>query len=559
MNTLSAPIIAQKDAAQAGWCEMFDFYLKTVITTPWGAIPFIRLTDLPGGFLFFTPKIAPEVAPYVGVAWQYPYWPIKRALIKGDAKFTADKMQLIASNVTTEFAGFIAAIDWYDTPVIIRKVSTTIASPTADDCVVIWSGLVDAVKIRDKTVTLECSSDLAALQVSAPRENMHTNCRFSWADDQCTRIRFLQANYKTGTVGSSSTVSLVNSSDFSEDAASSSAIGTDQVNALADAAITASSEGASYVNQAVTVVIYSHNNKIHLSNHGLTLNDAITFGGTTVPSPLVAGTTYYIAKVLDTDDFQVSASPNGAPIFLSSTGTAVTISTVQSYAASGVKTGNNGYWKLGTAGDWGTQTNGFWQIPDAQAGLANAALKPYIQFDFGSAKTLKTWLLQSVANLRQEELVRLVALFSSPDASTWKHETYFELPPVGGVSYMLNLPTASSARYWRICIRSRWAEALFFALLGKVSAYTEGVNYWAWGRITFASNTTTAALQSVSRRVLESYNGKIVPMTLPVAPVNGDTFTIERGCPRTFNACCARQNWENFGGFLDLPYQQVIR
>jgi hypothetical protein len=28
---------------------------------------------------------------------------------------------------------------------------------------------------------------------------------------------------------------------------------------------------------------------------------------------------------------------------------------------------------------------------------------------------------------------------------------------------------------------------------------------------------------------------------------------------RTFNACAERQNTENFGGFLDLPRQTIIR
>ena len=47
-------------------------------------------------------------------------------------------------------------------------------------------------------------------------------------------------------------------------------------------------------------------------------------------------------------------------------------------------------------------------------------------------------------------------------------------------------------------------------------------------------------------------------MPLPVAPASGDTFTLKRGCARTFNACCARLNTENYGGFNDLELQNMV-
>jgi len=227
--------------------------------------------------------------------------------------------------------------------------------------------------------------------------------------------------------------------------------------------------------------------------------------------------------------------------------------------AAAVKNSATGYWKLGDVADWGTETDGYFTIPDAQAGLANGALKPWINFDFGSAKSLKTWRISSVAGVRLEELVRMLVIFSSTDNATWHHETYFEMPPVGGIFYDVLLPTASSARYWRICVRSRWAEPVFYTLLDKVCAYEGGRHWWKGGRVTFDVGTSTVALRGVSRPVIESYAGQVVVTKLPAVPAVGDTFLIERGCPRTWNACCERQNWENFGGSLDLPYQQVIR
>ena len=93
----------------------------------------------------------------------------------------------------------------------------------------------------------------------------------------------------------------------------------------------------------------------------------------------------------------------------------------------------------------------------------------------------------------------------------------------------------------------------------KVRAYELSRNWWKDGRITFDAATTTVALRNITRKVLASYDGQVAVQELPVSPANGDTFVIERGCDRTFNACCARGNTENYGGFNDLPTQTVIR
>jgi hypothetical protein len=121
------------------------------------------------------------------------------------------------------------------------------------------------------------------------------------------------------------------------------------------------------------------------------------------------------------------------------------------------------------------------------------------------------------------------------------------------------MPKASTKRYWRICIRSRWATTFSPKMLEEVQAYENGRNWWRNGLLKFDAATATAALRNVSRKVMASYSGEAVVAALPAAPAAGDTFVIERGCGRTFNDCCERRNWENFGGFTDLPNQTIIR
>lgn len=520
----------------------------------------LRLCTVPGGVSFFRPKVDPEPSATQGNAQDYSHWPLKRDILRASAEDQNDRLTFAASNVTAEFAQMLADIDWADTPVLIRKISLAIAAPTADDCVVLFNGLIDSARITNEQLQFVCSNFLGSLTTIAPRENMHNNCRWRWADDLCTAIRFLTENYKAKTVGSSSTTTLIKSAGLTEDAGANGTYGTDLVNALADGSITTSSELAAYAGQAVTA--NSTNDTIALASHGLHTDDPLQFGGTTVPAPLVAATTYYL-KYSNSNVFQVAATPGGAAIDLTTNGTAVTLTTVNDYKGYQVKSSKAGHWKLADYGDLGTLTQAYWTIPGAQAGIANVALKPYINFDFGSAKTPRIWRISTVPEtLDLSGLPRTILIFSSSSstfASDVTHEAYAELPPRGGVLFDILVPKALTKRYWRICIRNRWGQNRVQTMLNKVYAYEGGRNWWAHGTVTFDAGTATAALRGKSYIVRESYSGECVVEKMAAAPASGDTFVIERGCGRGFNHCAERKNTENFGGFLDLPLQAIIR
>lgn len=546
MKTLSTPITNEIAAAQSGWCECYKIELKSAITTPAGSTSTLWVTTNPAGQTF-------DLATCI-------FWPVKRGIIKSDGKTTNDKLSIAFSNVTAEWAVMLDTIDWSDVPITIYKVPLSIAAPTASDYVILFSGLVDSATITLEQVQFTVSSGLGSLSSIAPRENMHQNCRFKWADDMCTQMPYHADFYKAKTLDAACTTTRLKDSALTEDTGTAASYGTDLVDALADGSITASDEVAGYSSEPV--VADPVNNWITLASHGFNSNDIVTFGGTAVPTGLTAGTPYYV-HLINGNIFRVSATAGGATIDLTSAGTSVTVSTPESYSGYEVKSSNGGFWKLTDNTDWGTLSHGYWQIPDAQAGLANVALKPYLQIDFGSAKTPRLWRLMSVDGVsRLEDLVRLVVFFSADNSgmsTNLRHEGYFELPPVGGTLYEFLMPLAATRRYWRICIRSKWATTFSPKMLAEVRAYEESRHWWRGGQVTFGAATSTVALRGVVRPVLESYSGEVVVPALPVAPAAGDTITIQRGCLRTFNDCCTRRNWENFGGFTDLPNQTIIR
>lgn len=559
MITFTSPLSTQAAAAQSGWAELYDFYLPSAIVTPFGTVSTLRLTNLPGGTAFFTPKISPEPGGTQGQAQAYVFWPLTRQTINASSKFTNDKLVIVASNVTCDWATMLDEVDWDGVSVTVRKISTTITGATADDCTVIFSGTIDSVQVTLEKLQFTVSNDLGTFQTLAPRENMHASCRFRWADDQCTQLRYHPNNYKVKTCGSGSNTTNVKSADLTEDTGTKGSYGTDLVAGLSNSNITASSAATGIPSTAVSWILDSDGSHtwFRISGYSLALGQAFVFGGSP-PLPIVSGNTYYVTSTHDpvgVVSYSFANVPGGTNI--RTPGTGGSISTAD-FSAKQVKAGNTSYWAMSGTTDWGTLTQGYWQIPDSQAGLINAALKPYIQFDFGSAQKPVLWQVTGVNTGDRQDLVRLLEFFSSTDNSTWKFECYFEMPPLPGATFDVLIPGAQNAQYWRICVRSRWSADVRTPMLQMVSAYAGSRHWWQSGRITFASNTTTAALQNVSRVVMESYSGELICAPLPAVPVSGDTFAMERGCNRSFNACAARLNTENFGGFGTLPFVQQI-
>jgi len=813
MRSLSTPLTTEAAAEQSGWAEILDIYLKESLTLPgdFGTSDKIRISNNGVDISFFTPQAAPEPVATQGDAATYRAWMFKRQVIKAGTKFANDKLTLALSNVSAEFADLLEEIDWRGCAMVIRKTATTIASPTADDCVTLFTGRIDSAKVSLTQVQFTCSSDFATFNDKLPRETMHESCRFKWADDQCTANRFAPANLKPKTCAANCTTTrlLATYAGYSAQAVTADST-TDKITLASHtlsnghrvrfaaatmpggltegrwyyvvsaatndfkvsltyggAAVDITSNGASVTVTsetgftedtgqkpwvAASVTADAGTDKVALNSHGLANGDRVKFGGTAVPGGLTAGTWYYVVSAA-TNDFKVASTEGGSAIDLTSAGTAVTLDSSAPYGtdevdalstgavvASSEQTGYEGYrvraqngtgwrfsnnpsnptptvdlynphvsfdlggvgydirlWEItssvavgdwgapreatiywsddnatfvqaafgrliintgsgvGTARigcnagahrywrvqfrktdggaflegvigkirawdnaagtgtdridalsdtipstvitasselagneavyvqyslsgiwkanadaiapedlnryDWGNSIEGYWQIPDAQAGLANVALKPYVTFDFGSAKQLKVWRIKNLSGVERQDIVRVLQFHSSAasNMSGSTHEGNIEVRPVAGGWTDVLLHGAQSARYWRICVRNTWAEALNFKMMAEVRAHTASRHWWHNGRVTFAADTTTAALRGVSRRVLGSYSGAVDIEALPVAPAAGDRFIIERGCGRTFNECCARRNEENFGGFTTLPGETVLR
>lgn len=563
MKTLSTPISTEAAAEQSAWAELYEIYLPSTIATPHGTNNILRLVsmpsieqheksyDYPGTYTFFAPLVAPEPVATRGVSALYFYWPVRRDQVKGSAKVPDDKVVISFSNVTQDWASMLDGMDWYGVQIVVRKVATSIAVPTNQDSVIIFSGHVDSAKITNEAVQLICSSDLGSLAFHLPAEPLHQNCRFNWGDDMCMALRLSPSHYKSKTAGSGCSTTVIKSSGLTEDG------GT-----------------APYHAQAVTAD--ASTDKITLTGHGLANGQLVRFGGTAVPGGITAGFWYWVVDAA-TNDFKVSITEGGTAVDITSAGTAVTIDSTAPYGtdevdalSSGaittsseqasyegyrVKASDASHWRTSLSSDWGTVVQGYWQIPDAEAGIANPTLKPQINFDFGTAKAMRLWRVASRDDVNRDLLIRMILIFSSSDNIAWRLETYFEMPPRAGALFDVLIPDAQSARYWRICIRSRWNETFYYSAFEEIRGHVLGRNFWAHGWVTFTSGT----LNGVRRQVLESYSGELIVAELPSAPANGDTFIIERGCPRTWNGCCERRNWENFGGFLELVTEQLPR
>ncbi|MDX1951518.1 MAG: phage BR0599 family protein [Verrucomicrobiota bacterium] len=478
MKTLSTGLATQAASNESSWAELYDFYLHAAIITPFGTVQILRLTTLPGGLSFFTPLTAPEASGTQGNAASYEHWVLGRKLIRGSTKFSSDKLAIAASNVSGEWAQMLADVEWNEVPVLIRKVSMAISNPTANDATPIFSGRVDRAKVTLRQIEFTCSNGLAGFNAMVPRENMHATCRFQWADERCGQLRYAVVNYQTKTCGAASTTSIVKSAGLTEDQGTAGSYGTDLIEALADGAITTSSQQTDY------------------------------------------------------EGFRVKSS----------------------YSATD-------HWRFQFSNEWGDLLQGYWHLNGEGFGLHNGNRKPWIQFDFGSAVQPQVWRIRGRNDLGREVLPRLVQISASMDDGVlnWNPMISYELPPEPGKLFDIHLHNPLSLRYWRIGIRTRWADTLNASAFSKIEAYAARRNWWQNGAIRFLANTPTVALRNVSRTVLASYAGELHVASLPVAPAAGDQFTIERGCGRTFNDCAVRQNYSHFGGFDSMPTEATVR
>jgi hypothetical protein len=562
MKTITSGFEVQKVAEQAAWAEVYDIYLSSAIVTPWGTVSTLRLTPCPSGVQFFTPLTDPEPAGTRGDAQGYTFWNMVRKAVKSSSRTANDKLMIAASNVSRDWSGMLAAVDWYDTWVVIRKVPLTFAGTiAAGDCVVVFMGQVDTARIQEKQIQLTCSNDMGSFSKLLPAESMHATCRFKWGDDMCTQIRYRPENYAGKTAAAGGTVYAVRSDDLTEDTGA-----------------------AGYIGQAVTAD--ATGNKIGLAAHGLENGRMVRFGGTAVPGGLTAGVWYYVVGTA-LNDFQVSLTAGGSAVDLTSAGTAVVMDSAAPYgtdllaaladAAITQSNGNyvgwegfrvkagyeeNDFWAMHDY-EWGTCAEGYWWNNTAGWGLHSHLCTPWITMDFGTNRTLRLWRLRASTGADRTQMPRLLMMFSSADnfVNSVKFEGFWEMPALApGAMWEWLLPKAATARYWRIGVRSQWADSsVTLRMLGKVSAYEGGRNWWTAGRLTFGAATATAALRGVSRKVQGSHAGVALVTDLPVAPAAGDTFVIERGCNRTFNACAERGNFENYGGFDSMPFQAVAR
>lgn len=476
MTDLSTTVAAEAAADIAGWTELFDIYLPAAISTPWGSTATLRLTSLPGGMTFFTPSADPEPTGTQGDAQAYVHWPLRRETVKASSTSLDDKLALVASNVTGEWATMLDAIDWRRAAVVIRKVPTLAGVDlTTADAVTIFQGIVDSAKVSLRSITLTLSNDLAAFNTQLPVETFHATCRFQWGDDYCGQMRYRAEHYKAGEVASGSDRITLISGDLTEDAGAHDSYGTDLVDALSSGDIT----------------------------------------GTT-------GDTGF-------EPYRVRSS-------------------------------DSSYYRVDTSGfgyyHWGENKQGYWRLRSftAQEGVANPNLAPMLTFDWGTSKTIRMLRLKGVPNVGREVLPRLLVLFSSDvvttDPGDYNHLGYYEVPPTADVLHEIHIPRSVAGRYFRICMRTRWFHGVLPPIFQEVRAYEAGRHYWRSGFVRFASDTLTTELRNQVRMVTGSYSGRLtLHRSLPAVPQPGDTFTIERGCDRSWNACCERGNWRNFGGF----------
>lgn len=85
------------------------------------------------------------------------------------------------------------------------------------------------------------------------------------------------------------------------------------------------------------------------------------------------------------------------------------------------------------------------------------------------------------------------------------------------------------------------------------AARTEADDFWNDGVIQFTSGVNNGLKRKVVDFIAAEYK-LILDYALPQAPDAGDTYSVEKGCDKSFDVCKNRHNnHANFGGFKHIP------
>jgi uncharacterized phage protein (TIGR02218 family) len=96
-------------------------------------------------------------------------------------------------------------------------------------------------------------------------------------------------------------------------------------------------------------------------------------------------------------------------------------------------------------------------------------------------------------------------------------------------------------------------------ILIKDASRSEATNYWQFGELHVISGTPSNI--GSKRMVRKSLSGEIyLNFPLPAVPVEGDQYTVYRGCDKTLASCTDKfSNEDNFTGFHTIPQLLVAR
>jgi hypothetical protein len=190
--------------------------------------------------------------------------------------------------------------------------------------------------------------------------------------------------------------------------------------ALLTTALPLIANSKSFTNSNVTV-----GGSINITSHGFVDNDPVTFSSSgTLPSPLVAGTTYFIAKISD-NHIQVSSIQGGIPIVFTTTGTGSSTVTLVSTARKKIRDFTVIMPNDILVDDHSLTLNTI--VYFTSTGALPSPLQPYVPYYVGPTVTVDTF---SVSTTFGGSAVTIT------DAGTGTHRVRPAIPNIGKINYL---------------------------------------------------------------------------------------------------------------------------
>lgn len=459
--------------------------------------------ELDSGTLYLCDAEANVTFPTAGNA--YLSWGFTFDEVRNGVSGEIDRVKLSFNNVSLAFRGYTDTDDFQGRRITIRRIFSDLLT-SADYSEVIFTGLMDAPAINERTVDVEARSPASKLNSTIPRRRFQNNCHWKFDALDCHKYPADLTAY-----------------------------------------IAWWPMNMGNVTPSVTVLDVSGNGESGTSGNSLVFADgwygedygAIEFNGTTDAIDCGSDLINAAAVTVGIKMYPETAGEGNAGVLFSNGKLIIAIDNTNARISVTSDGGGTTIYSANTA--WVANTWNALVVKVAANGTANIYINGALS---GAANQASGVPAAGTSNLFIGNNAATTATFDGRLCDAWILSGVTSTAAQIMAMYSLGIPTTGTA------------DAGGSTTTMVDAARTEADDYWRFGTLEITSGDNDGLIRPISDFVAATDTTTLL-YPFPYTIAAGVTYTIRRGCNKTSQWCSVNHtNWANSGGFVGLPQRK---